>query len=817
MAGPERQSSFSKTVRDEFKHRPKIGDILQKEGQITKFQLEEALGLQKKYKGHLGSILLRLGYIDEETIPVVLQRQQNIPVINIADEKIDEELIKIFPYELAKEHLAFPLKLKGDVLRVAMADPTGTSSIEEIQRKTKFSIKLAVSAEIVIIDAFKKYYNIDDKEYQSFFPKIDDKEEDDKSSMVDVSDFGSLASEAAEEVDISSDADNFEDSGQYSATDAPIIKLVNGILIKAINEGVSDIHIEPFEKAFYVRYRLDGALYKSLNLPMQIKNALISRLKIMSGLNITERRIPQDGRIKLKLGKRKEVDFRVSVLPTLFGEGIVLRLLDKSALNVDLTKLGFSRESYDKFNKAIAKPYGLVLVTGPTGSGKTTTLYSALNVLNTIDKKILTAEDPVEYNFKGINQVLVRDEVGMTFASALKAFLRQDPDIIMVGEIRDLETGEIAIKAALTGHMVFSTLHTNDCPSTVGRMIDMGIPPYLVASAVNMIMSQRLLRRICTNCKVPVKNMDPEFLKEAGFHKSDIPELKLYHGEGCSKCSGTGYKGRVAVYELLEVSEDLRQAITSNVNESTLRKIARKEGMKTLREEGLQKAREGLTTVDEVLQKTIKEKDILPAYLLTPDERIFEDSDLIINEGNDDTAFYQLIQGCLSVSINEKIVGEITQPGEYFGESSALLKESRTATIKSKGKSIVKVFPGEKLLETLENYPKIAFSLVSSLANRLKETNRRVVTLSRQTKPQLVKEGPQVVPLDPQVLPVKPQMAAEEPEVVKEDIQVQPEVSQVDGDTTRAAEMNAQVVTEESQEEPEDHFVHHPGSMSAGE
>ena len=721
-----RQSSFTKTVRDEVGDRPKIGEMLQKEGQITKTQLDESLGVQKKKGGLLASVLLRLGYIDEDTIPQLLQRQHNFSVIDLSREKIGEQVIRLLPYKLAKENLAFPVNIEGDVLLVTMVDPSGTSSIEEIQRKTKLSIKTAVSTEKSIIDAYRKYFKIDDKEYESFFPSIDEEEE----KTVEIGDFGSLASEAVDGMDVVDSGDFDEGVGQYSATDAPIIKLVNGILIKAINEGISDIHIEPFEKSFYVRYRLDGSLYKSLNLPLQIKNALISRIKIMSKLNITERRVPQDGRIKLKLGKKREVDFRVSVLPTLFGEGIVLRLLDKSALNVDLTKLGFTKEGFKKFNNSIKKPYGLVLVTGPTGSGKTTTLYSALNVLNTIDRKILTAEDPVEYNFRGINQVLVRDEVGLTFATALKAFLRQDPDIIMVGEIRDLETGEIAIKAALTGHLVFSTLHTNDCLSTIARMVDMGIPSYMVASSVGLIVSQRLLRRICPKCKAPVQQVDPILLEEAGFDKSAIPDIQLYRGKGCANCSGAGYRGRVAVYEVMEMSEDLRQAITSDVNESNLRKIAKKEGMLTLREEALRKVKEGVTTLEEATKKTIKEKESLPAYLLTPDERVFENNDLIISEGNNDTSFYKLVQGCLAVSVKGSRVGEISQPGEYFGEMGALLNCPRTATIKSKGKSVVKVFPGDKLLETLENYPNIAKSLVSSLATRIQDANDTIVSFT---------------------------------------------------------------------------------------
>ncbi|MBW2146282.1 MAG: type IV-A pilus assembly ATPase PilB [Deltaproteobacteria bacterium] len=722
----EKKSSFQRTIRDETGGRPKIGDMLQKAGLITRDQLNEALAIQKKSPSRLGSILVKIGYINEDTIVTMLSRQHGYPAVQLSNERIDFKAIKTVPYELAKKHLAFPISIDKNTLRVTLADPTNMGSIEELQAKTKMSIQACVSLERDIIDAYRKYYKISEEEYKSLVDFSIEEEEEETVDVDKLGDFGELASEAAENFEFEAGGDTVDESDQFSAGDAPIIKLVNGILLRAIKEGISDIHIEPFERAFYVRYRKDGVLYKSLNLPLTIKNALISRVKIMSNLNIAERRVPQDGRIKLKLGKKKEVDFRVSVLPTLFGESIVMRILDKGALNVDLTKLGFSEDNFKKFKKAITRPYGLILVTGPTGSGKTTTLYSALNAINKTEVKILTVEDPVEYNFQGINQVNVRTDIGMSFAAALRAFLRQDPDIIMVGEIRDLETAEIAIKAAMTGHLVFSTLHTNDCSSTIGRLIDMGVPPYMVSASVTLVLAQRLGRRICPKCKELVNKVSAEQLQEAGFPKEEWPDLKLYKGRGCPACNGTGYRGRVGFYEMMEMTDTLKLAVTSGVPESQLRKMAIKEGMKTLRMDALDKVRDGITSLDEVLSRTVLEKESLPAYLLTPDEQVYEDGDLIIKEGNTDNNFYRLIQGHLLVSVNGRVVGEITKPGVYFGEMSALMDQPRGATIRSKGKSVVKVFPGNKIRETLENYPDISHSVIQSLVQRLHDTNQRL-------------------------------------------------------------------------------------------
>jgi type IV pilus assembly protein PilB len=606
--GAGRDSSLNGTLKrsDQAKGGSiKIGQILLKEGMITQHQLDEALKIQERVHARLGRILVKLGYVENKTIAECLSRQLNIPVVNLNEHDIPEKVIKQIPYEVAKKHIAIPIEYKDNTLIVALADPSDSYAIEDIQFKTNLSIKATLATETSIIDAFRKYYQIDEKEYKSFMSSALELEEEEL-KIEEVDDYGKLLSDAVDEFGIDIESEQQEEEEIYSAGDTPIVKLVQSIITKAIKAGASDIHIEPFEKAYYVRYRLDGELYRAMSLPPSIKEAITSRIKIISNLDIAERRIPQDGRIKLKLGKNRAIDIRVNTLPTIFGEGVVMRILDKSNLKVDLTQLGFTREALVTFEKSFTKPYGMALVTGPTGSGKTTTLYSALNKLNTTNKKILTAEDPIEYNFTGINQVQVKEEVGLTFASALRAFLRQDPDTIMVGEIRDLETAEISIKAALTGHFVLSTLHTNDCPSTVGRLLDIGVKPYLITSAVTIIVAQRLLRRICTKCKIPFTNPDPLILKEVGLEPEQFESIELYRGKGCKECSGTGFKGRVAVYELLPFDDDIRNVINHDkFAEVMLREAAREKGMLSLRQEGLRKALEGVTTVEEVLQKTI--------------------------------------------------------------------------------------------------------------------------------------------------------------------------------------------------------------------
>jgi type IV pilus assembly protein PilB len=728
----KKSSSLKSTIKDQSgAGKTRIGEILSKEGQITSLQLDEALKIHRKTKDRLSNILLNKGYIDPDTIINVLGRLYNYSVIKLPEIKPDPKVLKILPFELAKIAMVFPLELKGEKLSITMVEPTDTTVVEDLQKKTGKTLQVYVSTENDIIQAYRDFYKISDEEYKTFLHFEDDFEEDEP--VTSVEDFGSLVSEAAEEMEVSS-ADIDDAPDEFMASDAPIIKLVNGILTKAINDGVSDIHIEPFEKTFQVRYRLDGSMYKSMNLPLSIKNAVISRIKILAELDIAERRVPQDGRIKLRFGRKKSIDFRVSTLPTLFGESIVMRILDQSALNVDLTKLGFEAATFNILKRCISRPYGLLLVTGPTGSGKTTTLYSILNRLNKDDIKILTAEDPVEFNFKGINQVPVREETGMTYAKALKAFLRQDPDIIMVGEIRDLETAEIAIKAAMTGHLVFATLHTNDCPSTIGRLVDIGIPPYLLSGAITMVMSQRLGRRLCPECKQIVTGHNEKDLESNGFAKEEIQDLKIYGPKGCTHCNGTGYKGRVGLYELMEVTDDVGKAISAEVPEDQLRKVAIQEGMITLRDAGLAKVRTGETSFDEILKKTNITKESLPAYLINPDLERYEDKDVIIREGNKDNDFFKLIQGGLYVVKGGKKIAEIVQPGDYFGEMSAFTGELRSASIISKGRSAVKRYPGEKLVEIIEKYPDIAKPLFEVLATRLGNTDKSFVKALTQLK-----------------------------------------------------------------------------------
>ncbi|MDD2466685.1 MAG: type IV-A pilus assembly ATPase PilB [Desulfobulbus sp.] len=726
------RGSLKRTVKDQSgAGKLKIGELLSKAGYITATQFEEAKVIQKKSGERLGRILLESGAIERDTIANFLSRMHNYTMVVIDQESPSKEALNLLPYETAKKFMAFPLRLAGDTLQVTMAEPTDSLDVEQLQDIVQKNLNVCVSSAKDIIDSYKRYYKISDEEYHSFFKYEPESEEE---TVTQVDDFGALVSDAAEDFEIesaSAEESNFE---QFSASDAPIIKLVNGILVKAVQEGVSDIHIEPFEKTMQVRYRKDGSLFKSMNLPLTIKNAMAARMKILAGLNITERRVPQDGRIKIRLGRNRAVDFRVSTLPLLYGEGIVLRILDKNSLNVDLTKLGFTQGTFDALRRCLSRPQGLLLVTGPTGSGKTVTLYSALNSLNTEDIKILTAEDPVEFNFKGINQVNVNAEVGMTFAAALKAFLRQDPDIIMVGEIRDIETAEIAMKAAMTGHLVFSTLHTNDSPATVSRMVDIGIPSYILASSLTMILSQRLARRLCKHCKTPAQ-YDQQTLLSAGFKEHELNELKLFKAKGCSECNGLGYRGRVGFFELMEVTDAVAEAIQAEVSEEQLRKVAIQEGMYTLREAGLQKAREGVTSLEEVQKRTVAHEDSLPAYLVNPDVEEYEDGDVIIQEGNKDRDFFKLIRGKVAVLRSGKKIAEITEPGEYFGEMAAILEEPRSASIISVGRCTIKRYPGDKLSELIEKYPEVSRHLFRTLVERLHKTDRIVVQLASAGKP----------------------------------------------------------------------------------
>ena len=727
VLSPSRKSSIKRTVKDQSgAGKIKIGELLSKAGYITPTQLETAKKEMSKFGGRLSSILRRLDYIDDNTVFNFLSRQHNYPAVVIKNEPPSKDAVLLLPYSVAREYMAFPLRMAGNTLQITMAEPSDATAVEELQNTLNKELSICVSTEADIIEAYVKYYQISDEEVKSLTSAAE--EEAEELTVTQVDDFGSIVADAAGEFELESLS---EDDGrdQFAASDAPIIKLVNGVLIKAVQEGVSDVHVEPYEKSMQIRYRKDGALFKSMNLPLNIKNALVARLKILAGLDITERRVPQDGRIKMRMGKNRSVDFRVSSLPTLFGESVVLRILDKGSLNVDLTHLGFEQETFDMLKRCLNRPQGLLLVTGPTGSGKTVTLYSALNSLNSEDIKILTAEDPVEFNFKGINQVNVNTDVGMTFAAALKAFLRQDPDIIMVGEIRDMETAEIAIKAAMTGHLVFSTLHTNDSAATISRMADIGIPPFMLASSITMVLSQRLGRRLCQKCKKPVKYSRNELL-HAGFHEDEIDDLALFGPNGCSECNNLGYKGRVGFFELMEVTDEVSKAISAEVPEDQLRKIAMQEGMTPLREAALLKVRKGITSVEEALRRTVAHKESLPSYLVNPDVEEYEDGDLIIREGNTDIDFFKLIRGALTVIKGGKKIAELTEPGEYFGEMAAISGEQRTASIVSQGRSTVKRYPGGKIDEIIEKYPDVSSHLFKTMTSRLQKSNQIIVKLA---------------------------------------------------------------------------------------
>ena len=560
----------------------RLGDLLIREGLITKEQLEKALQEQKSNGQRLGYNLVKMGFVQETEITKMLARQYRMPAVDLARFEVDPKIVKLIPADVALKHLVLPLKKEGRTLTVAMADPTNLSVIDDLKFITRYDIFPVIAGEYTLRIALDKNYEQVDAQLDSLLKDMEEEGE-------------------AAELEVLQQEEEEQGSG-VTADDAPVVKLINAILTDAVKRGASDIHIEPFEHEMRVRYRIDGVLQEVMKPPLKMKAALTSRIKIMSALNIAERRVPQDGRIKLKMGKRV-IDYRVSTLPVLFGEKIVMRILDKGNLTLDLSKFGFEPKAEGDLLKAILNPYGMVLVTGPTGSGKTTTLYSALSRVNTIEVNIMTAEDPVEYNLMGINQVLVRNEVGMTFAAALKAFLRQDPNIIMVGEIRDIETGGIAIKAALTGHLVLSTLHTNDAPSTITRMIDMGIEPFNVASAVNLIVAQRLVRRICKDCKVEHKYL-PEELKVLGGDTKEFEGVTFYKGKGCDTCGGTGYKGRAGLYEVMSLSPELRRLILKGASASELSEQAVKDGMLTLRMDGLVKIKKGVTTLEEVVKET---------------------------------------------------------------------------------------------------------------------------------------------------------------------------------------------------------------------
>lgn len=560
----------------------KIGSLLLNENLITQEQLEQAIAVQKKEGGRLGSLLIKLGFVDEAKIAEFLGKQYNVPFVDLNSVHIDQKTLNLIPKDLSRKFLVIPFDREGQNLKVAIADPSNVYAIEELRFVTGFNIKPYVAVESSIVEYLSK---IGDEK-----AALAELEADFDDFELDNLEF----EEAEEEVSL--------EELQRDINDTPIVKLVNHILNEAVKRGASDIHIEPYEKEFRVRYRIDGVMHEFLRPPRVAKDAVTSRLKILADLDIAEKRLPQDGRIKIRL-QGKAIDMRVSTLPVLYGEKVVMRILDKSNLQLDLTKLGFEQSSLDRFIEAIESPYGMVLVTGPTGSGKSTTLYSALSRLNKEDVNIMTAEDPVEYNIFGINQVQMKDDIGLNFAAALRSFLRQDPDIVMVGEIRDYETAEIAIKAALTGHLVLSTLHTNDAPSTINRLLNMGIEPFLVASSTNLILAQRLARKLCANCKEEI-NLPNEALLSVGFKKNELGKFKPMKGKGCDSCSGTGYKGRLALYEVMPVTENIKDMILRGANSTELKQMAIKEGMLSLRRSGLEKVKKGLISIEEVVRVT---------------------------------------------------------------------------------------------------------------------------------------------------------------------------------------------------------------------
>ncbi|MBI5534674.1 MAG: type IV-A pilus assembly ATPase PilB [Deltaproteobacteria bacterium] len=561
----------------------RLGELLVREKLISLQQLRQAQDEQKKAGSNLGYALAKLGYLSEGEMTNFLSAQYRVPAINLDEYEIDPEVLKLVSKEVCEKHRIIPVSRTGSTLIVAMSDPTNLNAIDDIKFLTAFNVEPVVGSENAIAAAIERYYNAGPS-YDEVMAGFEE---------------GEIAfGEDEEEINIG--------ELEKASEDAPVVRLVNMILLNAIKRGASDIHVEPYEKKLRVRYRVDGVLLEEMSPPLKLKNAIVSRLKIMASLDIAERRLPQDGRIKLKLGKGREMDFRVSSLPTLWGEKVVLRLLDKSNLQLDMTKLGFDEGPLNDFKWAIGQPWGMVLVTGPTGSGKTTTLYSALSDLNKTSHNISTAEDPVEYNLHGINQVQMHDEIGLNFAMALRSFLRQDPDILMVGEIRDFETAEIAVKSALTGHLVLSTLHTNDAPSTISRLLNMGVEPFLITASVNLVLAQRLARKVCGDCKQPVQ-VDPQVLYDMGFTDEMVRNAQLMKGAGCRTCNNTGYKGRVALYEVMRFTEGLREMVLQGASTAELKAASIKQGMLSLRMAGNLKVAEGKTTMEEVLRVTMQD------------------------------------------------------------------------------------------------------------------------------------------------------------------------------------------------------------------
>jgi type IV pilus assembly protein PilB len=568
----------------------RLGELLVKENLITAEQLKQALDHQKSTGSRLGTCLMKLGFISDDEITGVLSRQYGVPSINLKYYEVDTNVIKLIPQDTAVRYQIVPLSRVGSTLTIAMTDPTNVFAMDDIKFMTGFNVEPVVASETAIAEAISKFYG-----------ETENEEELDNVMK-------ELTGDELADMELASEEEEMNQAElEKAAEEAPIIKLVNLILTDAVKRGASDIHIEPYEKEIRVRFRIDGILQAVMAPPLKLRDAIISRVKIMAKLDISEKRLPQDGRIMIKYkkdGKIKDLDFRVSTVPTLFGEKIVMRLLDKENLRLDMTKLGFEPESLAKFERAILRPYGMVLVTGPTGSGKTNTLYSSIARLNTSETNIMTAEDPVEFQLAGINQVQMKDQIGLNFAAALRAFLRQDPNIILVGEIRDFETAEIGVKAALTGHLVLSTLHTNDAPSTISRLMNMGIEPFLVATSVNLICAQRLVRRICANCKEQM-NVPEQAMLDAGYTQDELAATKIFEGKGCGTCNKSGYKGRVGLYEVMEINDELRELILVGASALELKKKAMDNGMISLRRSGLTKVALGMTTIEEVVRETV--------------------------------------------------------------------------------------------------------------------------------------------------------------------------------------------------------------------
>ncbi|MFY9550619.1 MAG: type IV-A pilus assembly ATPase PilB [Thermoanaerobaculia bacterium] len=607
----------------------KLGDLLLKQKLITQEQLETALKLQREEGGKIGEALVRVGAVSEGDITETLSQQFGVPSIDLAHFEIDPAIIKVVPGEVARKYGVLPVNKTGATLTIAMGDPTNVFAMDDIKFMTGYNVEPVVASEIALRKAIDKHYGTPRsvvlkeraKQASSGFTPESSLEDVMASSALTMDDMasvglGEINMDEITGIDAGADVDVVKgDEGQEidlsdlakSSESAPIIKVSNLILIEALKAGASDIHVEPYEKEFRVRFRIDGILHNIMALPMRTRDPLISRLKIMAKLDISEKRLPQDGRIKIRLRveeRSRDLDLRVSSVPTHFGEKVVMRLLDKSKLQLDMMQLGFDQEPLRRFKDAIDRPYGIVLVTGPTGSGKTNTLYSAIAALNDPTVNIMTAEDPIEFNLSGINQVQMKEQIGLTFASALRSFLRQDPDIILVGEIRDFETAEIAVKAALTGHLVLSTLHTNDAPSTINRLMNMGIEPFLVATSVNCICAQRLVRRICSHCPEDVET-PPQMLIQVGFAPDEVKGMRIKRGRGCERCNNTGYKGRVGLFEVLLFTDEIRDMILSGASSIELKRKAIEEGMVSLRMSGLQKIRDGSTTLEEVLRETV--------------------------------------------------------------------------------------------------------------------------------------------------------------------------------------------------------------------